>query len=622
MAKAATNHVLPGGFLLRSKDRTYEIVKVLGSGSFGITYLAVGEVAIGNIVTTMKFAIKEHFLSASCYRGDDGATVLTVPTAQSDVAESRSDFLTEANRLKKICLKSRNIVSVNEAFEANGTAYYVMEFLDGGNPGLTSEDEAVSIVSQIAEALRYIHDENVLHLDVKPDNIVLKTNEKGETYPVLIDFGISKHFDSKGKPTSSIGAKGASQGYAPQEQYAGITEFSPKYDIYALGGVLFYLLTGKNPPDAFKVSPNQQELKKELDGKVSPKVEKAVLNAMKPSSMERTPTIDRFLDDLSGIEFIPVVQTNLTQLNFDKKKGEGKIQVTGNIPWAAVSTASWCKVKGNGDNLIVSVSKNSEEGSSTRKCEIIVKGTSYPITRTISVIQQGSGTIVFPKDPTWWDLNAKKVYMGGAGLLLIGGIVLLCLLLKPDQQLEDVTEAEEIIAASDSMAIQPMEDSTIVEEVEVPIETVVENQVNTTNPVQSQTQPIHQQSQTVVAQQTPQHTVTTQYNNNTTLNNSQQNQNTQESNTNPTTQSSSSSTDAERRLQAAINDPKRGTIEISNLATIEHYAPSYYYYARQLLPENITEAVKYLKMSIDKGVNVKQSRELLEALEKYKNRKQ
>lgn len=208
MAKETASHALPKGFRLQSKDRVYEIIKVLGSGSFGITYLATAEVPIGNISTTIRFAIKEHFMSASCYRGDDGAMVLTVPTAKSDVVDSRADFITEANRLKKLCLKSRNIVSVNETFEANGTAYYVMEFLDGGSPSKYSEEEAVSIVKQIADALNEIHKEHVLHLDLKPDNIVLKANDKNETYPVLIDFGISKHFDSKGRPTSSISARG------------------------------------------------------------------------------------------------------------------------------------------------------------------------------------------------------------------------------------------------------------------------------------------------------------------------------------------------------------------------------------------------------------------------------
>lgn len=300
--KESVIQTLQPGFKLRSKERTYQIVKVLGSGSFGITYLAKADVSIGNITSSMPFAIKEHFVSASCYRGDDGTTVCAVPTAKSDVSDSLTDFITEANRLKKLCLKSRNIVSVNETIEANDTAYYVMEYLDGGTPSKCSEEEAISIILQIARALETIHKEQVLHLDLKPDNIVLKTNDRNETYPVLIDFGISKHFDSNGNPTSRLKAKGASSGYAPQEQYTEVKAFSPKYDIYALGAVLFYLCTGKNPPDAFNISPNQLELKKELEGKVSLNVGHAILGAMMPSSFERTPTIAQFCANLIGTD--------------------------------------------------------------------------------------------------------------------------------------------------------------------------------------------------------------------------------------------------------------------------------------------------------------------------------
>ncbi len=315
MAQVSSIPVLPPGTKLRSKDRVYEIVEVLGSGSFGITYKAIAKVSIENISTTLKFAIKEHFLSASCYRGEDGVTVLSLPQAKSDVVESRSDFITEANRLRQLCRKSRNIVSVNETFEANGTAYYVMDYLDGGSLAQCSEDEAISIVGQIANALSEIHKEKLLHLDIKPANIVLKKDDYGKTYPVLIDFGISKHFDSKNKPTSKLGAKGASPGYAPQEQYADVTEFSPKYDIYALGAVLYYLCTGKNPPDAFKISPNQQELKVRLRGKVSSKVETAILNAMKPSAMERTPNIQQFCEELPNRNNIVPNRSKTTSLD-------------------------------------------------------------------------------------------------------------------------------------------------------------------------------------------------------------------------------------------------------------------------------------------------------------------
>lgn len=443
MTKETTTQVLRPGFKLQSKERIYEIIKVLGSGSFGITYLATANISIGNISMTMRFAIKEHFISASCYRGDDGATVLAVPTAKSDVVDSRADFITEANRLKKLCLKSRNIVSVNETFEANGTAYYVMEFLDGGSPSRCSEEEAISIAMQIAEALDEIHKEHVLHLDIKPDNIVLKTNERNETYPVLIDFGISKHFDSKGRPTSSLSAKGASPGFAPQEQYAGVSEFSPKYDIYALGAVLFFLCTGKNPPDAFKISPNQQELKKELAGKVSSKVEKAILNAMKPAASERTPNVRRFCDDLMGIDFVPVLNVPYSQLDFSKDKDLRNVSVDSNIGWTVYADEDWCKVAKTGNTIVISVSKNKETGS--RVGNVVVNGSPYHISRVIHIKQEGSGTVVFPSGLTWWERNRKRVYQA-SGILLVGCFIFgLYVLLKPNPEKESrlLTEAIE-----------------------------------------------------------------------------------------------------------------------------------------------------------------------------------
>lgn len=440
MAMKNAEQTLKPGFELRSKERTYKIKRVLGAGSFGITYLVTSTISVGNISRMVEFAIKEHFIPTSCYRGEDGASVQCVPSARSEVASSRADFITEANRLKKLCLKSRNIVSVNETFESNGTAYYVMEYLEGGSPCKCPENEAVSIAMQVADALRKIHAENVLHLDLKPDNIVLKTNERGETFPVVIDFGISKHFDSKGVPTSSLSAKGASPGYAPQEQYGGVGKFSPKYDIYALGAVLFYLCTGKNPPDAFKVSPNQQELKKELDGKVSAKVEKAILNAMKPSASERTGSIQRFCDDLMGVDFTPVLNVSPSRLDFGMKKAQGKIRVDANIGWTVYSDSDWCKVSKSGNEISVSVSKNKETGN--RSCNVVVNGAPYEISQTIKIKQEGVGTILL--GPTWWDRHGRKVCQAG-GVLLAGCLIAgVCSLFRTDPVKESLRLTEAI----------------------------------------------------------------------------------------------------------------------------------------------------------------------------------
>lgn len=287
------------GTILKSSTQEYKIDKILGAGSFGITYLATSKVKHGNVTFTVKFAIKEHFME-SCFRDTNGVFVHCTPTSQKNVELSRKDFLNEARRLQEICKYSNNIVHVNEAFEANGTAYYVMEYLDGGSPKQTDEKSAIEIIQQVAEAVSILHKNKLLHLDIKPDNIVLKSSENGETYPVLIDFGITKHFDEKGNPTSSPNAKGISQGYAPIEQNDVIREFAPTLDIYALGATLLYLLTGKNPPSSVKlIDPSQRELRSLLPSNVSPETRNAILKAMSPNKNDRPQSVKAFLNDLN-----------------------------------------------------------------------------------------------------------------------------------------------------------------------------------------------------------------------------------------------------------------------------------------------------------------------------------
>ncbi len=447
--KETSTKPLQSGVKLQSKDRTYEIVKVLGVGSFGITYLATASVPIGNITTTIKFAIKEYFLSDSCYRGDDGVSVNALANEKAEVARNRLDFINEANRLKKICHKSRNIVSVNETFEANGTAYYVMEYLDGGNPSKCSEEEAVSIIMQIADALEKIHEEGVMHMDLRPDNIVMKTNEKHGTYPVLIDFGISLYFDPKSKSGTTLTIKGASPGYSPPEQlkesesFSPKCEFSPKYDIYALGAILFYLCTGKNPPNATDISEDQSRLKQVLSGAVSKNVETAIINAMKQNSQERTQTIKKFRDDLLGVVFVPVLDVNEKKLDFSKEKSNQAIEVKSNIDWKAYADEDWCKVEKKDDAVIVSVSKNSERGA--RTCNVFINGLSESISQLIHVKQSGAGTVIYHDDDTWWMKHSKKVYVGLTVVLAICSVIGVAMWIKSFSK----SETENIADVSD-----------------------------------------------------------------------------------------------------------------------------------------------------------------------------
>jgi serine/threonine protein kinase len=157
------------------------------------------------------------------------------------------------------------------------------------------EEEALKIIKPIAKAVEYIHSEyRLLHLDIKPDNIMMLGDK-----PVLIDFGISLHFNKKGNLTSTNKSLLGSVGYAPIEQMTnqGITSFAPEADVYALGATLYYMLVGKDPISAFEVRP--EFIEKELMNRgVSEKVCKAIVHAMQPKREDRTKYAYAFLKEL------------------------------------------------------------------------------------------------------------------------------------------------------------------------------------------------------------------------------------------------------------------------------------------------------------------------------------
>lgn len=251
-----TDNSLPAGFQLKGNERTYTIAETLGHGGFGITYRAKAEVKVGGIRMKVDFALKEFFMRDDCERQANASIVYSNP-ARDRVENSRKDFINEALRLKKIGFSHPNIVGFDEVFEANNTAYYVMEYLCGQSlgdyvkeHGPLTEAETVRLMQPVMEAVELLHRNRICHLDIKPDNIMLEQEESGNIRPVLIDFGLSKHYDKEGHATSTINTFGYSEGYAPAEQYRGITTFSPGADIYALGATLWHCLTGKTPAPA------------------------------------------------------------------------------------------------------------------------------------------------------------------------------------------------------------------------------------------------------------------------------------------------------------------------------------------------------------------------------------
>ena len=328
MGENAKN-ALSRGVSLEGSERVYTIEEVLGAGGFGITYKVSATVEVGNIEIDSTFTVKEHFLSEACERDVATSRVKCSAPVRDRVANSLTDFVAEARRLQSI--KHPNIVKVSEVFEANNTAYYVMEYIKGSSlrryidkNGVLSESQALTVITPILNAINYLHQNRMTHLDIKPDNIMLKPGRDGELTPVLIDFGLSKHYDESGKATSTIRTLGCSDGYAPPEQYAGILTFTPQADVYALGATMFYLLTGIQPEKSTEI--DDDYVAKSLPTTISEGTRYAIIHAMSPLRKSRTQSVADFARDL-GIEFddvtpLPASSESLTQQIGKPKPGK------------------------------------------------------------------------------------------------------------------------------------------------------------------------------------------------------------------------------------------------------------------------------------------------------------
>ena len=327
---------LEAGFVLHgAKEREYKIERVLGRGGCGILYHATSIVMDGNIPQTHEYAIKEYFDKDCCRRTNSGSVELMNDSEEN--REVREEFRSEA-----VCLKNLkphgNIVRVNEVFEDNGTFYYVMEYLNGptlrqyAKENKLSETQAVEIIAEVAKALDYLHSEYINHLDIKPDNIMMVGSGKS-CRPVLIDFGLSKHFKKNGSPKGRQGYDGASDGYSPKEQYEGIDRFSPEADVYSLAATLFFLLTDNNPCHAKEM--NLRYLSKHLPDSISDSTINAMNNAMNADKARRTQDIATFYHELTG-KALHATGGGVPTMKFDRKKKQN-ISTSADNKWKTIS---------------------------------------------------------------------------------------------------------------------------------------------------------------------------------------------------------------------------------------------------------------------------------------------
>ena len=229
---------LPAGASLQGGK--YKILNILGQGGFGITYLAE-QTGLG-----MKVAIKEFFLKGSCQR-DSSTSEVSVPVTDNRelVSKCQKKFKSEARKIAS--LNNDHIVNIIDIFDENGTSYYVMKYLSGGSLADKIQDSpmpeqtALKVIREVSDALDSIHSHGLLHLDIKPANILFDERDRA----VLIDFGVSKYVDSHDDTTTTSSLVGFSRGFAPLEQInATISSLTAATDLYALGATLYNLVVG------------------------------------------------------------------------------------------------------------------------------------------------------------------------------------------------------------------------------------------------------------------------------------------------------------------------------------------------------------------------------------------
>lgn len=314
----ANKTLQPGNTLQGGK---YRIEKVLGQGSFGITYLAsyatTIEGALGKMAVDIKVAIKEFFMSEVNQRNEQTHGV--EGSSSTIFTNYRIKFRKEAQNLAS--LHHPHIVQVTDVFDENNTTYYVMQYIEGmsldsfiASKGRVSAEDTILIAAQIGQALSYMHQRHMLHLDLKPGNIML--DKQGQVH--LIDFGLSKQYDSNGEPESSTSIGMGTPGYAPIEQANRMgqgKQFQATIDVYAFGATVYKMLTGRRPDDASVILNDGFPFGFLQQLGVQQNMINAVQRAMAPQRNARFQTVTEFVQALDDGRTIPYSAPDLTQID-------------------------------------------------------------------------------------------------------------------------------------------------------------------------------------------------------------------------------------------------------------------------------------------------------------------
>lgn len=289
-AAEAPQH-LPPGTILQNK---YILGRVLGHGGFGITYLA------WDTNLNMKLAIKEYMPRDFATRSPE-QTVVTVFSGELEThfEKGLKNFLDEAKTVAQFS-QHPGIVGVRDFFKENGTAYLVMQYLEGvdfkqylqSQGGKIPYQTALRIMMPVMDALREVHSTGTLHRDISPDNIYITS----EGQVKILDFGAARHAMSEFSKSISVILK---PGYAPEEQYRSKGKQGPWTDIYATAATLYRAIMGRVPPESLDRLEDDGLIPPSAEGVDIPReAEVALLKALSVKAADRYQSMGEFQQEL------------------------------------------------------------------------------------------------------------------------------------------------------------------------------------------------------------------------------------------------------------------------------------------------------------------------------------
>lgn len=282
-------HIRPGTIL----SKRYLIGRVLGFGGFGVTYIGY-DMTLDKVV-----AVKEYLPGEFATRMPHQTRLTVYPgEKQEQFSAGKEKFLDESRKMVRF-QHVPEVVHVFDCFEENGTAYIVMEYLEGESlkqklerDGRMTVEEALPIILDVLHALEAVHAEGILHRDVAPDNICLTKDGRVK----LLDFGAARFATTTHSRSLTVLIK---PGYAPEEQYRSRGDQGTWTDVYATAATFYRMITGITPDDALERAARDMLRPPSKCGvKIGPNTENAIMNALNVKVQGRTQTAKDFENDL------------------------------------------------------------------------------------------------------------------------------------------------------------------------------------------------------------------------------------------------------------------------------------------------------------------------------------